>query len=163
MRKAMEMVKQNSSRIGGVILAGVLVGVLISLLGPVGYAQTTFNRAIAWASTGHLVFSDTAPTVASGFGTSPTIAANNGATVFTVNVGTGGSASAGVLTMPAATAGWACDVKNLTRQAANGADQATRQTATTTTTVTVQNQTLTTGVALAWTASDVLQLICAAY
>jgi len=37
------------------------------------------------------------------------------------------------------------------------------QTAGATTTVTVQNQTISTGAALAWSASDILSLVCAAY
>ena len=110
-----------------------------------------------------LSFSPTSPTISSGFGTSPSIASNNGTLAFTVNVGTGGTASSGVIGMPTATTGWICSVNNLTGVAANRADQATRQTATSTTSVTVQNQTLSTGAALAWTASDVLQLSCTGY
>ncbi len=105
----------------------------------------------------------TAPTTSSGFGTGPSVAANNGTAAFTVNVGTGGTASAGVLTMPAATTGWICDVQNRTGQAANRADQHTVQTATTTTSITVQNQTISTGAALAWSASDILQIACRGY
>lgn len=107
--------------------------------------------------------SATAPTISSGFGTTPSIAANNGTPAFTVNVGTGGTASSGVIGMPTATTGWNCSVTNRTAVAANRANQWTVQTATTTTSVTVQNQTISTGAALAWTASDVLALICFAY
>lgn len=116
---------------------------------------------ISWS--GNVIDSPTAPTIASGFGTSPSIAANNGTAAFTVNVGTGGTASAGVITMPTATTGWICNVENRTGVAANRADQRTIQTATSTTSVTVQNQTVSTGGALAWTASDVLTLQCRAY
>jgi len=104
--------------------------------------------------------SPVAPTIASGFGTAPSVTASNGTAAFTVNVGTGGGASAGVVTMPAATVGWACHVENRTASAANVADQRTVQTATATTSVTVQNQTVSTGAALVWTASDILQLLC---
>ena len=109
------------------------------------------------------LFTANAPTVSSGFGTSPTIAGIT--TAFTINIGTGGSASSGVLTMGAFAAanGWICDVKNLTALAANRANQWTVQTATTTTTVTVQNQTISTGAALVWTASDILQMACIGY
>lgn len=119
-------------------------------------------RATAFHLT-NLVGNTTAPTIGSGFGTSPSVAANNGTAAFTVNVGTGGTASSGVVTMPAATTGWNCTVINRTGVAANRADQHTVQTATTTTSVTVQNQTISTGAALAWTASDVLALACLAY
>lgn len=114
------------------------------------------------ALTDGLYVSATDPTVASGFGTSPSIVAN-GTSAFTIDVGTGGTATGGVFTMPTATTGWICSVANRTGQAANRADQATRQTATTTTTVTIQNQTLSTGAALAWTASDIVQLACSGY
>lgn len=105
----------------------------------------------------------TAPTISSGFGTSPSVVASNGTVAFTVNVGTGGTASSGVVGLPASTNGWNCSVENRTSNAANRAGQRTLQTATTTTTVTVQNQTISTGAALAWTASDVLALMCVAY
>jgi hypothetical protein len=61
--------------------------------------------------------------------------------------------------MPTASVGWSCSVENLTAHLRNRADD-TVQTASTTTTVTVQNQTKTTGAAVAWTASDVLRLNC---
>ena len=112
---------------------------------------------------GVVTVSSTAPTIASGFGTTPTIAASNGTAAFTVDVGTGGTASAGVVTLPASTTGWNCSVENRTGAAANRADQRTVQTATTTTSVTVQNQTISSGAALAWTASDVLALHCLGY
>ena len=109
----------------------------------------------------NLTFSETAPTVSSGFGTTPVITGTT--TSFRVNVGTGGTATGGVLTMPTAATGWNCKVDNLTGQAANRADQRSVQTAGATTTVTVQNQTISTGAALAWSASDILSLVCAAY
>lgn len=108
-----------------------------------------------------LTFSATAPTVASGFGTSPVIAGT--ATAFRVDVGTGGTATDGVLTMPAATTAWNCHVENLTATTANRANQRTLQLGSTTTSVTIENQTISTGAALAWTASDVVALTCAAY
>jgi hypothetical protein len=86
------------------------------------------------------------------------------ATAFRVNVGTGGTASSGVIAVQAtATTGWNCHAQNITGQAANRADQSTVQTASTTTTVTVQNQTRSTGAALAWTASDILAVSCVGF
>lgn len=110
-----------------------------------------------------LFISSVAPTIASGFGTSPSIAASNGSAAFTVNVGTGGVATAGIITMPASSTGWACDVVNRTAVLGNVADAHTVQIATTTTSVTVENQTISTGAVLAWTASDILQLMCIGY
>lgn len=111
----------------------------------------------------NLADSATAPTISSGFGSSPSIPANNGTAAFTVNVGTGGAASSGVIGMPTATTGWSCNVTNQTAVAANRGDQRTVQTASTATTITVQNQTISTGAALVWTASDVLVVQCRAY
>lgn len=109
-----------------------------------------------------LAFSTTAPTVTSA-GTSPSITASNGTAAFIVNVGTGGTATDIVLAMPTANAGWICHANNITATAANRADQAVRQTASTTTSVTLQNQTVSTGAALAFTASDVVRCQCTAY
>lgn len=109
-----------------------------------------------------LAFSTTAPTVTSA-GTSPSIVASNGTAAFTINVGTGGTATTIVLAMPAATTGWICHATNVTATAANRADQAVRLTASTTTSVTLQNQTVSTGAALAFTASDVVHCQCTAY
>jgi len=105
----------------------------------------------------------TAPTIASGFGASPSIVSANGTAAFTVNVGTGGTATAGVITMPAATTGWICHVENLTGTLGNYANQRTVQIASTTTSITIENQTISTGAVLAWTASDVLVITATAY
>jgi hypothetical protein len=143
-------------------LADVATGrVLIS--GGVGVAPSwSATPVLSGLTFTTLADSSTAPTVASGFGTTPLITAN-GTAAFKINVGTGGVATGGVFTMPAATTGWACSVTNLTAKAANRADSGTFQTATTTTSVTIQNQTLSTGAALAWVASDVVQLSCRGY
>lgn len=108
----------------------------------------------------HIFYSGTNPTIASGFGSTPSIPNANGTLGFTVNVGTGGSASTGVITMPAASTGWSCSVSP------NGAPQASAVTysvPTSTTSITLTNYTITTGVALAWTAGSVLQVKCGGY
>jgi hypothetical protein len=97
-----------------------------------------------------LLISATAPTISSGFGTSPAILSSNGTTSFRVNVGTGGVATSGVVGLPAASTGWNCQVTDLTN------NTVTRETASTTTTVTVT-------AAAAWAASDTLIFNCAAY
>lgn len=121
-------------------------------------AQTRMDMS-ALQLGGVLALSSGTPTISSGFGTTPSVASGK-AYAFTVNVGTGGTASAGVIGMPTASNGWNCKVENQTGVAANRADQRTVQTASTTTTVSVQNQTISTGAALAWTASDILALSC---
>ena len=112
---------------------------------------------------GSVIFaSPTAPTVTSA-GTSPAVAGSNGTLTFRVNVGTGGTATTIVMAMPAATTGWNCDAENLTGNAANRANQQVVQQSSTTTAVTVQNQTISTGAALAFTASDIVRFLCIAY
>lgn len=122
-----------------------------------------FSTAGRYILNSKVTISSTAPTIGSGFGTSPSIVASNGTAAFTINVGTGGTASSGVVTMPAATTGWNCSVENRTGVLANVANQRTIQIATTTTSVTLENQTISTGAVLAWTASDVLAVMCAGY
>lgn len=97
-----------------------------------------------------LLFGSTAPTISSGFGTSPSIASNNGTTTFRVNVGTGGTATTGTVGMPTASTGWNCVVQDFTN------NTVTRQTGGTTTSVVVT-------AAAAWAASDILIFNCAAF
>ena len=106
-----------------------------------------------------LLVSTTAPTISSGFGTTPSIANNNGTAAFTINVGTGGTASSGVVGLPTATTGWSCEAQDQTTPGVN----ATKQTANTTASVTLTNYNTTTGVAAAWTASDILYVNCLAF
>lgn len=134
--------------------------------GTQGNKSCTFNAATFSAGTSYLLnakllFSVTAPTISSGFGTSPTVPANNGTAVFTVNVGTGGVASTGVIAMPAApSTGWACHINNLSSQSATVT--LTKVTATTTTSITIGNYT-DVSASGPWNASDVLQLQCLPY
>lgn len=117
----------------------------------------TAGTGIRLAST--LMVSSTAPTIASGFCTSPTVPNANGTAAFTVNVGTGCAGSSGVITMPTAATGWVCSAINITNPATN----VVAQSAGTTTSVTLTNYVRTTGVAGNFTASDVLRLQCTAY
>ena len=100
-----------------------------------------------------LVFSVTAPTISSGFGTNPSVATNNGTVGFTVNVGTGGTASSGVIGMPTASSTWICDCKDI--GAAAGLTE-TRLSATSSTSCTVTNYTISSGAAAAWASAEVL-------
>lgn len=100
----------------------------------------------------------TAPTL-SGFGTSPSVVANSGSAAFEINVGTGGTANTGTITLPAASVGWVCVAQDVT----NPDSFVTAQTGGTTTTATLKNYSRTTGAAIAWTASDILRVSCRAY
>jgi hypothetical protein len=108
-------------------------------------------------ATGHLLISDTAPTISAGFGTSPSIVNQNGTAVFTVNVGTGGTATSGVIGLPTATNGWYCTCEDQTTTSATV--NRCKQTANTTTTATIGNFN-TTPAAAAWVASDILNVSC---
>lgn len=121
---------------------------------------SVFNPSTSLQINGKLLFRVTAPTISSGFGTSPSIVASNGTAAFTVDVGTGGTATNGVIAMPVATTGWLCTVNPA------GAPQAAAinySAPTSTSSITITNYTLTTGLALAWTASTVLQVKCVGY
>lgn len=107
-----------------------------------------------------VTWSMTAPTISSGFGTTPSIASNNGTVGFTINVGTGGVATSGVIGLPAATTGWHVTCADVTTQSSTV--YLTKQTATSTTTVTVGNYDAA-GAAAAWVASDILVCSAVAY
>jgi hypothetical protein len=108
------------------------------------------------AGTG-LAISQTAPTISSGFGTSPSIVAANGTLAFEINVGTGGSASSGVIGLPTSTTGWSVNCNDVTT-----AGNFTRETANSTTTATVTNYS-TGSTTAAWTASDKLNCTATAF
>lgn len=121
--------------------------------------STNLVKAASGYALASLAFSATAPTVSSGFCTSPSISNNNGTAAFTITIGSACAGSVGVLTMPAAAHGWTCDFHNLTNPAANKPDEI----ASTATSVSVTNYVRTTGVAGNFTASDVVAAQCTAY
>lgn len=103
------------------------------------------------------LMSNTAPTIGSGFGTSPTITANN-TSAFKIVIGSGGTASSGVINLPAAPNGWIAEANDLTNPLF-----ITKQTGESTTSVTLTNYTITTMVATAWGAADELHVVCKPY
>lgn len=118
--------------------------------GDASLAAATYNASAGYSMQGNLVFSTTPPTISSGFGSTPSIVSGNGTSSFRVNVGTGGVATTGVVSMPAATTGWNCQVTDITT------NDATRETSSTTNTVTV-------AAAIAWTSADVLIMSCTGF
>jgi len=99
-----------------------------------------------------LRFSSTAPSISSGFGSSPSITNSNGTSAFLLTLGTG-TITTGVLQLPTATAGWVCMVQDRT---SIGSNANSGQTASGVTSVTVTTTS-------AWKPFDVLQLTCNAY
>jgi hypothetical protein len=101
------------------------------------------------------------PTISSGFGTSPSISSGNGTANIRINVGTGGSASTGVIGLPTANSGWNCTCMDITTQNAT-VDKCQQIGAGTTTTVTIGNFT-DLGVSGAWASGDTLIASCLAF
>ena len=111
-------------------------------------------------SSGHIADSATAPSIASGFGTSPSISANNGTAAFTLTIGTATTGvTGGTITMPAATTGWVCHCENVTTPDSF----IVSQTGGTTTTIVLKNYSRTTGLATDFTASDVIRIFARGY
>ena len=106
---------------------------------------------------GKLHVSATAPTIASGFGTSPTITAFN-SSAFKIVVGTGGAAN-GVITFPAAPNGWVVYAQDVT----SGTSLFLQQTASTTTSATLTSFSITLGTAANMTAGDTIIVMAFPY
>ncbi len=120
------------------------------------YATTDWG---AYRLSGTMMVSSTTPTISSGFGTSPSVTVSNGTAAFTINVGTGGAASAGIIGLPTATTGWHVTCDDVTTPASNS----TVQTTTSVGSATVTNYSRTLGTVLAWTSADVLVCSAMAY
>lgn len=160
----MKFLKDSSTRIGMALL-GVVIAVLVlaPFAGPSLKAQTALYNSYGFLKTGVLLLSDTAPTITSA-GTGPAMVSSNGAATFRVNVGTGGTATTIVMAMPTATTGWNCTGSNITAAAANrNPTGVLLEQSSTTTAVTMQYQTVATGVALAFVASDQVLINCDAF
>ena len=108
-----------------------------------------------------VLFSATAPTISSGFGSSPSVTASNGTAEFEINVGTGGSATNGVIGLPnVALNSWNCTCNDITTQSSTVF--LCKQIAGTTSSATIANFN-TSGAQAAWVASDKLRCSCGAY
>jgi len=130
-----------------------------SITGNAATATTaTQVKGNVYDSAGHLIISSTPPTITSGFGTSPSIVANNTA-AFQVIVGTGGTASSGTIGFPNAPNGWSCSVSNITT---SGAVQTIMSSASPNL-ITLKNINTTTGSAQAWNPGDKLNIQCTAF
>ena len=154
----------NLSRISANVL-GVGTGAAGSAAGTLstGGLLTASNVTFGAASTfltkgGQVVYSPTAPTIASGGCTSPSIVNNNGTARFEADVGTGCSGSQPlVFTLPATTTGWNCTAQNVSNPASSVAAQSS---AVSTTSVTITSYSRTLGTAQAWTDGDNVVVSC---
>lgn len=123
----------------------------------------TINTAIASFLNGSLLFSATAPTVASGgctTGSAQSISQSNGSAAFEITLGGATCGSTITLTMPAAPHNWVCDAHDITNPAGNVLDMTGTAS---TTAVVLTNFVRTTGVAGNFTGADKLAVKCLAY
>lgn len=128
------------------------------LISNVAAARMSFQNAGSLGFngvSGGLAMSSVPPTIASGFGTSPSIVSSSGTVAFTVNVGTGGAASTGVITLPACTTRWVCSCTDATNP--NFFEEGAVGTSTT---IGIKNYDRVTGLATPWTASDEVDCTC---
>jgi len=131
------------------------------LIGTSSAVTTPAAATSNYLRVGTLIADMTAPTIGSGFGTSPSVSNGVSNAAFTVTVGTGGTATSGVVNFTnAAPHGWACDVTDSTTTSTTVF--MTKSSPTSTTSVTFTNYS-TAGVAAAWVAGDVLVAKCLAY
>lgn len=136
----------------------------IVLIGSSNSVDCPSASAGNWANFDNVILASTVPaTIASGFGTGAAVVVGATSGTFTLNVGTGGAASSGVVNVghvsTNAPNGWACDVTDIT----NPASFFEIAIPTGTQTVTVTNYSRSTNTAIAWTASDVLLFKCNGY
>jgi hypothetical protein len=140
----------NASQLGGATFAAP---------GAIGSTTASTGKFTTLTET-NLLVSNAAPTISSGFGTGASIASNNGTAAFTINVGTGGAATTGVIGLPTAANGWNCYATDITTNSTT--DSQTKQTASSTTTATI-GEFSDVAVASAWVASNILHVSCFAY
>ncbi|POR52746.1 hypothetical protein B0G62_10443 [Paraburkholderia eburnea] len=123
-------------------------------------ANTSVNANGSYYVFSRLVLANVSPGISSGFGAGSSIGANTGAIGFKLTIGTGGTATSGVLSMPTASNGWNCYANDITTQSSTVFS--TKMTASTTTSVTLTNFN-TSGAAAAWAANDTLVVSCVGF
>ena len=124
---------------------------------PIGASTPSTINATSLSLGGKLLSSSTAPTLGSGWGTSPSIVANN-TTAFKVVVGTGG-ASNGVINFPTAPNGWIVYAADVT----SGSLLFLQQTGSTATSATLTSYGIQTGTASPMLAGDAILITAFAY
>jgi hypothetical protein len=146
-----EFLEEGGIALGTTTLVGYPGPTMYATRLPTGASGTLLQAA-------NLLISETAPTISSGFGSTPSIATNNGTAAFSINVGSGGAASSGVIGLPTATNGWNCWAVDLTNPTAGGGYNV-KQTASTASSATLTGYN-TGGSVAPWLASDILSVSC---
>jgi len=140
-------------------LDGTIINFYTSGLPAASVSPTGFNSVKGYSLNGNILFSIAAPTISSGFGTSPSITFNNGTAAFYVDVGSGGTASTGTINMNViATHYWSCAVTYDNDDVVTGKETIYSQISNQI--VGFTNITRSTGVATPWTANDVFFVNC---
>lgn len=145
---------------GGATVTGIQGNAVTAVTGSGGIVMENVSPVVATGiSIGNaLTFSAAVPTIASGFGSGASITTGTD-TSFVINVGTGGSATSGVVAMNATAAnGWNCSATDQSTPAT----MTTKAISSTTTAVTFNNYLVLTATAGAWTASDLVAAQCSA-
>ena len=138
-------------------------GNCVGLIGPGGalfsppISGVTVNATALSLNNNLVATTATLPTIASGFGTSPTISATS-TFVFKIVVGTGGAAN-GSITLPTAPNGWLAFAADVT----SGSTLFLQLTGSTATSVTFTSFSVTTGAAANMSAGDVILVNAIAY
>ena len=138
-------------------------GNCVGLIGPGGalfsppISGVTVNATALSLNNNLVATTATLPTIASGFGTSPTISAVS-TFVFKIVVGTGGAAN-GSITLPTAPNGWLAFAADVT----SGSTLFLQLTGSTATSVTFTSFSVTTGAAANMSAGDVILVNAIAY
>lgn len=116
---------------------------------------TTLTETAIWIT-------NAVPTISSGFGTTPSVTTNNGSIAFKINVGTGGTASSGVIALNAtATHDWLCSCTDTTTKSTSVSQCQQTPGTLSSTTASITNYS-DVSVATAWVASDVVAVTCVA-
>lgn len=137
------------------------LAVFIKTSGADAFRVSAAGNLSGGSTSAAIFYGSVAPTVASGgclTGAGTVITNSNGTAHFTTTLGTGCSGSQPIVfTLPAATVGWRCGARNVSNPASSVPSQTG---AVSTTSVTITNYARTTGLAAAWTDSDVVVVSC---
>jgi len=136
---------------------GTGAGVFGSSVGGYGGQFDKLNTNDHYDLNGKILFSSTAPTIALGFGAGASIVSSSGTAAFEINVGTGGAAINGSVTMPAALNDWICSVAYSLNDAATST---TKEYASTSTLLYFGDFTTSTGASVAWSSGTAFFVTC---
>jgi hypothetical protein len=116
----------------------------------------TLNASAGLYVNGNALALSSAPTISTGFGTSPAITYSSGPQAFLLTIGTGGTSNTGNVGFPNANHGWSCSSNDVTTPASNN----TVESGYGANYVSLSNYSRTTGALTAWPAGDTIAVSC---